>query len=112
MSGIESIQNPIHPFQFPPGLYFAYATLEAEENPERRRAVLQQIVEKITRFAPGWQQLADSLSVLSVLEGVGSAAMGEADVARLAAIWTDMWRRIDAALAPGIRQKLAELPVR
>jgi hypothetical protein len=52
------------------------------------------------------------LSVLAVLEGVGSAAMDEADVARLSAIWTGMWRRIDAALAPHIRQKLAALSVR
>jgi hypothetical protein len=45
--------------EFPPGLYFAYATLEAEQNPERRHAALLQIVEKIPRFAPGWQKLAE-----------------------------------------------------
>ena len=51
-------------------------------------------------------------SVLSVVESVGSAEMGEAHVSRLAAIWRHMWGQIDAALTPMIRDKLSELPIR
>jgi len=45
--------------QFPQGLYLAYVTLEAERDPERRRTVLQQLVQMYPRFAPGWQKFAD-----------------------------------------------------
>src|SRR5262245_24461776 len=52
------------------------------------------------------------VSVLSVVERVGAAGIGEADTDRLAAIWIDMWKRIDAALPEKTRRKLAELPIR
>lgn len=44
--------------EFPPGLYLAYAMLEAQQDQEQQRIVLQQIVEKFPRFAPGWQKFA------------------------------------------------------
>ena len=45
--------------EFPSGLYFAYVMLQAEQNPERRRDVVQQLVEKFPRFAPAWQTFAE-----------------------------------------------------
>ena len=45
--------------EFPAGLYLAYSMLDAEPDRERQRMVLQQIVEKFPRFAPGWQKYSD-----------------------------------------------------
>jgi len=45
--------------EFPAGLYLAYSTLEAEQDRERRRMILEQLVEKVPRFAPGWQKFAE-----------------------------------------------------
>jgi len=44
--------------EFPGGLYLAYSMLEAEQDRERQRMVLQQIVAKVPRFAPGWQKFS------------------------------------------------------
>ena len=44
--------------EFPAGLYMAYSMLEAEQDRERQRMILQQIVEKVPRFAPGWQKFS------------------------------------------------------
>ena len=47
-----------------------------------------------------------------VVASVGRADISDADLARLALIWNDMWQRIDAAASPEIRQRLSELPIR
>jgi tetratricopeptide (TPR) repeat protein len=45
--------------EFPPGLYRVYLLLEPEQDRERRRTVLEELVEKFPRFAPGWQRFAE-----------------------------------------------------
>lgn len=45
--------------EFPSGLYLAFVALETEPDPDRKRDVLEQMVEKFPRFAPGWQKFAE-----------------------------------------------------
>jgi tetratricopeptide (TPR) repeat protein len=45
--------------EFPPGLYLAYVMLEFEQDRERRPTILQEIVNKFPRFAPGWEKFAE-----------------------------------------------------
>ena len=51
-------------------------------------------------------------SGVSVLEALQSDGIRDVHIARLVAIWTDMWNAIDQALAPQVRQKLSHLPIR
>jgi tetratricopeptide (TPR) repeat protein len=44
--------------ELPEGLYFAYMTLEWEEDKAKVRGVLEQVVDKISDFAPAWLTLS------------------------------------------------------
>lgn len=47
-----------------------------------------------------------------LLEAAPSGGLSETIVGRLAKIWIEMWRSIDADLPARVQQKLAELPIR
>jgi tetratricopeptide (TPR) repeat protein len=43
----------------PPGTYMAYLSLEWVDDPKKKAAFVQQLVQRVPKFAPGWKELAD-----------------------------------------------------
>ena len=66
----------------PAGTYSAYLSLEWTDDPEKRAAIVHQLVKRVPGFAPGWKELAalsanDAESLLAIERGLAENPDGE-----------------------------------
>jgi hypothetical protein len=66
----------------PAGTYSAYLSLEWTDDPEKRAAIVHQLVKRVPGFAPGWKELAalsakDAESLLAIERGLAANPDGE-----------------------------------